>query len=267
MHVEPLGGDTGLAGVGERRGADSGCDSHRIDVGFDDDRRVIAQLQRHLLPGSLSSDTPAHGRRSGEGDHGYVAVGDEMAGRTTWASHHVHPAPWQSALLHKCSGEKQSGQRGSGGRFEDQRTACGDGRGHLVADQVEREVERSDGPDHTNRYPLDEPGLADPSRTGVHADHVTAQRAGHRGREPGRVYRPGRFTPGCGDRLASLGGDALSKLFSAVGKRGGKSIQDGRPFVGRKHPGVQRLPGRGHRGVQVVGRPGRNRAQYSTIVG
>ena len=143
MDVDALGRDARLAGVAEAGDRDQSGGAVPVAVGFDDHRRVVAELERHLLARRLLGDAPPDLGRAGEADVGHVVVGHQRVAHTAArAGDDVEVAGRQAALVEQQVGKRQGRERRLRRGFEDNRAAGGDGGRQLVGDQVEREVER-----------------------------------------------------------------------------------------------------------------------------
>ena len=149
--------------------------------------------------------------------------------------HDVEPARRQPALVDQQRASFERGQRRGRRRLQHDRAAGGDGRGDLVAHQVEREVERARSrPTTPIGHPLDEAHLALAGRAGVEGDQSRRPGAGHGGREAERVDGAGRLDPGGLDRLGRLGRDATGRTPPGAPAGDGGPVEDGGPLVGRQ---------------------------------
>ena len=187
---------------------------------FDDDRGVVAELEADLLARSPAADAPTDLGRPGERDQGDVGmVDDRVADRAATAGDDVQPLRRQTALVDQQLGEGDRRQRRLAGGLEHHRAAGGDGRGQLVGDQVEREVERRDRADDADRHAQGEADLALAGGGGVERHHLTVERARLGGGEPERADRPLRLGAGGPDRLGGLGGDDAGEALLLLGER------------------------------------------------
>ena len=102
MHQDALSRNARLTRVREARRPDL-CDRRLpITVRIDDDRSVIAKLEPHTFARCLGADAPAHLRRPGEGDEGYIGMIHESAtnGRAT-AGDNLQVTGGKSALFNQ----------------------------------------------------------------------------------------------------------------------------------------------------------------------
>ena len=104
-------------------------------------------------------------------------VDDRVSDRRATADHDVEPLRRQAAVLDEQLGELDRAERGLPRRLQDDRATGRDRRGDLVRDQVEREVERRDRTDHTDRTPHREPDLALAGRDRIERNEVAVERA------------------------------------------------------------------------------------------
>ena len=139
---DPLGRDAHLAGVGEP-GARDGL-GHLVQVGVrhDDHRGVGPELHRHPLdpgdPADPLPDVPA----PGEGDLPDPRVrAEQVAQLAARAGEALDPLGGQPRLEQDL-GELEGRQRRVGGRLHDDGVAGGQRGPDLVADEIQREVER-----------------------------------------------------------------------------------------------------------------------------
>ena len=130
--------------------------------------------------------------------------------------------------------ELERRQRGVGRRLDDHGIAAGDGRADLVADEVQREVERRDGDDDPARHPQRDAELPLAGRHRVERHRLAVQPAGRLGRLVQGVDRAGGLQPALGQDLALLERDRAAELLHPGREEIGGLAEDGRPLVGRE---------------------------------
>ena len=154
LHEDAVGADTGLAGIAVFRG--HGAGDGRIDIGIveDDQRRVAAELEAHLLQrvGALAHQDAADFGRTGEGHLAdTVVIAQRFAdGRAVHAGNDIDDAGGNAGTLGQF-GQRQRRQRCLLGRFQYTGAARGDPRGDLAGDHRNREVPRGDRAKHADR--------------------------------------------------------------------------------------------------------------------
>ena len=170
------------------------ADGRDVGTRLDDQRRVVAELEADLLAGGAGADAPTDFGRTGERDERDVGViDDRVADGAAAAGHDVEVAGGQAALVEQQARERDCRQRSLARGLQHHRaTGCDRGR-ELVRDEVEREVERADRADHTDRHAQGERELPFAGRARVHRHHLAAQRAGRDRREREGGHRALRF--------------------------------------------------------------------------
>ena len=151
VHVHTLYGDAALAGVAEA--ARGGPLGRRSDIRalVHDDRRVAAEFQDHLLAAGAGLHRPADFGRAGEGQQAIAVVPDEEVAGFAAHRQHAERARRQPCLVHQVS-QRQRRQGRAARRLEHDGVPCRQGRRELVRDQVQREVERGDRGNRTERH-------------------------------------------------------------------------------------------------------------------
>ena len=185
------------------------------------------------LPGRRALELPAHLRRAGEGDHrdvGVVVPGGHDLGRP--ARDDVQPARRQAGLGQGL-GQQPGGERCPLRRLEDHRTAGGQGGSDLVQHQVEREVERRDRGDDSERLRVGEPERDHPGSHFVELYGLRRQPPGLLGGDPQRADGAGDFDQGRRDRLAGFGPQQLGEVGRPLGDQLGGLQQHVSPGRGR----------------------------------
>ena len=161
----------------------------------------------------------------------------------------------------------ERGERRRRRRLEDHGAAGGHGGSDLVADQVQREVERRDRRDHTDRDAHDVPELADAGGAGVHRDHLAGEGAGHRRGEPERVHRTFGLDPRRGDGLRRLARDRHGELVESLRQQDRGAVQDRRALVRRRRSDAVALQGDRDGAVEIVAGAGGNGTHQGAVVG
>ena len=240
LHEEAVGADAGLAGVavfGDDRAFDRAVD---IGVVEDEERRVAAELHRHLLHrrGAFLDQQLADLGRAGEGQLLHQRVGADLvadlAGR---AGHDVDHALREAGLL----GQHAPGERRIGrlrGRLHDRRAARRQRRAELAGQHGGREIPRRDRRDHADRLLGGDDAAVGPGRR----HHVAIGAAALFG-EPQHIGRRDRdLALGLGERLALLGGQEFGERLLVVHDR---VMQLAQQLVAVEHRGLlPRLEGR-----------------------
>ena len=181
----------------------------------------------------------------------------------------VEPARGQARLVLEL-GQQQRRERRLRGGLEHDRAAGGERGRDLVGDEVEREVERRDRADDTDRAAQRERELALAGLRRVHRHHLAGQRArldgGHRvGRHRARHLDASGL-----QRLAGLGRDLARGLVGAASERAGDAHEDLGPLVRRERRlhcacrCVERPPRLGRARLRHAG-DGRRRRTVSAI--
>src|SRR5262245_30560151 len=95
-----------------------------------------------------------------------------------------------------------------------------------MGDEAEWEIERRDGPDHSDRDPHREADLALAGRNRVEGDELAGERARLGGCELERPDGALRLDPRRADRLGRLGGDRPGEILFALGEQTGGRVED-----------------------------------------
>ncbi len=173
----------------------------------------------------------------------------------------------QAALVDEQLGQRDGGERRLAGRLQHHRTTGRDGRSHLVHDEVQREVERRDGPDDADRHSQCEAQLALTGRAGVERHHLPHQLARLGGGKEERASGPLRFDPRRLDGLSRLGGDDAGEVLTTLGEEPGRGIEHRGPLPQRERAGPERSLGRGHRAIYVQRGARRHLPEDGAVVG
>ncbi len=153
LHIEAVGADAGLARVAVLRG--HGARHGRVHIGVVEDQegRVAAQLQTHLLDGvrRLLHQQTADLGRAGEADLAHRLIGRQFAadGRGR-AGDDVEQAGRQARLFRQ-NGQGQGRERRLAGGLQHHGAAGGQGRADLAGDHGGGEVPRRDRAHHPDR--------------------------------------------------------------------------------------------------------------------
>ena len=241
VHDDALHRDADLAGVGEPAGHDALHGEVEVGVVVDDGRRVVAQLERDHLHAGVARDLPPHRRAAGEAHHVGALVGDhQVADGAAGADDDLERAVGEAGLGQQL--RQPQGREGSvGGRLEHHGVAAGQRRRHLVAHQVEREVERRDGGDHAARL-ADRPAEAAlAAGVGVHLDEVAGRALGLLARPAERAGAALGLDARVLERLAALGRDDARDLLGVLLDEVGRALEDRRALP-RRGP-AERLGG------------------------
>jgi hypothetical protein len=209
---------------------------------------VTSEFQGQLLRAGLPR---AHLGGSGERHHPRDVMGDHrVADLAALADHHVEHRGRQAGFLVDLRQQQPTGDRGVPARLEHHRVARPQRRRHRPVGQVQREVPRTDHPDHTDRTPVDATFLAgnlggqdtpdDPGRERHGLQHVTAD------------DRP--LPVGLGPRAPGLGDQPAQDLLSPVLHDLRGPAEHSGPIVrGGTRPLPLRVPGAAVGGVHVAG--------------
>jgi hypothetical protein len=112
-------------------------------------------------------------RASSEGDHLDSRIVDHCLGELYRTRDDIHEAPGQSGLL--CDfGEEKRGERRLRCGPQDHAAPTGDRGAHLVADQVQREVEWGDREDRSDRKASRDSGVSLSDGDDVEGDEIAA---------------------------------------------------------------------------------------------
>jgi hypothetical protein len=141
--------------------------------------------------------------------------------------------------------EQQRGQRGGRRGLDEDGRAHRDRRGHLVRDEVEREVERRDAEHGAAREPAYDGHPAGGGRIGVEPLDVAGEPPGLLGRPPERRDRAGDLAARPHQRLAVLRRDHPGELLGALGDPRRDVVEGRGAYVGGR--GLRLVP----YGVQV----------------
>jgi len=154
LHIDALGAQADLAGVGEHRAGQPVQRGAEVGVVEDHGGVLAAQLERHRAHPRRDRrhDVRAGGRRAGERDAVDARVLDqELAGRTgPEAVHHVVDAGRRAGRGDHL-GQQGGGGRGLLARLDHDRVAARQRGRDLPGQQQQRQVPRDDHGDHAER--------------------------------------------------------------------------------------------------------------------
>ena len=257
-----LAGILGGAGDGEIGGAGE------VGVGevvADDERVVSAELQDLAFVDGLGRDHLADRHAAGEGDEVEIGVGDHLVADVGGPARDDREHFGGQARLVERVGEPDGGERGQFGRLADDAVVGGDGRRDLVADHVQRVVERGDRGDGAERLA----GGEDLARLAVGGEVAGEDLAvvvdAELARQGVHVEGPAAFVERVGDRDAEFGGDDRGEFRLALVDDAGGVQQDLLALVAREGRGVGGGDGEGLAGVFGLAR--RDRADHLAGVG
>ncbi len=243
LHVDAVDAHAGLPGVavlGLHRALD-----RLVEVGVveDDERRVTAQLQGHLLDAgrALGHQLGAHFGGAGEGDLAYRRVAREFVTDITGrAGDHAEHAPGNPGTLGQ-RGQRQCGKRCLRSRLEHHGATGRQRRAGLAGDHRRGEVPRRDCRSHADRL-LDH----DDALVGlVPGDGVAVHPLGLFGEPLDEGRRVGDFTLGFGQRLALLERHQAGQVVLVLHDQLEPAAQRLRALLGGQiAPGRQRTFGR-----------------------
>ncbi len=154
-------------------------------------------------------------------------IDDRVADRASSARDDVQVLGRQAALLRQQLGQRDRAERGLARRLQHDWAPGGDRRGKLVGDEVEREVERRDRADDTDRHSQREAQLAFTRRKRIERHHLPRQLARLCGRELERADRTLGLPTGRLDRLGRLLGDDHGELVAALGQQLRSLVENG----------------------------------------
>jgi len=167
------------------------------------------------------------------------------------AAHHHREETLRQAGVPEGTREQQRRERRGGGRLEHHGASGGDRGGDLVGHEVQREVERCDGADHTHGLLQHHAEVTGAGGAAVHRHHLAGQRARLHGRERERVDAAGGLPTRLFDRLPGFQADGACEGLGALGDEAGRAFQDRGALVGRRGREVATRLGDG--GIDVVG--------------
>ncbi len=259
---DPLHGDAGLAALVVGEGGDAGGGPVEVGVGgvvAEDDRgAVAAQLQGAVLARHRVHDRVADLLGTGEGDDRQPLVLDQ-GGHLVVGDREDAPGTRREFGLGEQFADDQAGERGGGGRLQDDRHAGCDRRGDLVGAQVQREVEGRDAEDDALGEAAGEGETALTAGVGVEALGLTAvEPPGLLRGEPEDGDGAADLAAGPLERLAVLGGDQLGDLLGALDEPAADVVERGGPDMrGRRGEVVEDGVGGGDRLLDLgIGRHG-----------
>jgi len=152
------------------------------------------------------------------------------------------------------------------GGLEDDPAAGGDGWSDLVRREIQREVERRDSADHTDRDADRPTAPAHAGRVGVDHHAAAGQRPRLRGREGDGLDGAVDLHQRLGDGLASLQCERAGQVLAALAHDRGGPVEDLGAPVGRE-PGGHGAGGGVDRGPGRVGAHHWHLADESSVVG
>jgi hypothetical protein len=144
----------------------------------------------------------------------------------------IDRAVWKSCL-HEYLAKLYRGKRSCCRRFQHNRIPGSERRSYLVRNQIQREIKRADGCDHTNRAARPKPKVAFSRRHSVQGDGFPMQalcflRGNRKGANRSVHFRPRKL-----ERLPRFGSDCFCHIVGAFADQCGSAKQDLCSFVGR----------------------------------
>ena len=182
-----------------------------IGIGANDQRRIAAQFQRHLLHilSSRLEHQLADASRAGEAHRAHTGIFDQgFHGHLRFTQYHVEHTGWQAGLL----GQLRQGKGGIGRlvcRFDHHGTTGGQRRGGLAGDHRAGEIPRCEqGTDTDRLFHRTELGTRDMAGNGLAVE--PARLFGEPGNEAGGVAD---LATGFGQRLALFLAEDARQVF------------------------------------------------------
>src|SRR5271156_6140342 len=124
----------------------------KVGTAVDDHWSCSTVFQRATRPGrQLGPEIPTDPARTNEAQEGYAGIRRKRLSQLVGFGKEDLTPPSRQTSLVKQSYEIDAGQRRCERRLDDYRTTDGDGRHHLMHDQIQRVVERRDGGDDPDR--------------------------------------------------------------------------------------------------------------------
>ena len=242
LDVDAVGADAGLAVVavlGDQRAFDGGI---QVSVIENDERRVAAQLQRHLLDvlGALGHQLATDLGRAGEAQLAHDGVAGQLATHFAGAAsdHAQHTFRNTGALGQLDQG--QGGERRLRSRFDHHGATGGQRRAGLAGDHRGGEVPRGDGRSDTDRLLNHDQALV----RLMAGDHVTVDALGFFGEPLDEGGGVSNLALGFGQRLALLQGHQATEVVLIFHQQLEPATQLVRTLLGsQRTPGRQRLLG------------------------
>ncbi len=240
LDVDPVETDAGLPGVAEL-GRDRPL--HRcleVRVGEHDERRVPAELERHVLglSGRVPQQRRADLRRAGKAELAHDLVLDQLAADRlrVLCDHEVGNARGQPGVGQGFE-HRGGGERRLLGRLDDSRAPGGECRPQRPGHSGGREVPDRDEPAHAGWAAQ----RADPLPAGMRIGLRRKRRLGLGGVEAQEAGRVADLAARLPQRLAALAGDQARELLAAVLEQVSGPHEDG-SALGRREcrPGGQR---------------------------
>ncbi len=191
---------------------------------------------------------------------------DRVAHCAATARDDVQMIGGEPALVEEQSGERDRGERRLAGRLQHDGTTGGDRGCELVGDEVEREVERADRADDTDRKPQAERELPFARDARVHRDDVAAERARRDRGEREGGNRALRLDPGGLDRFRGFTGDDLRELLHPFVQQPRRGVQDLRALPLRQRASGAGLGGGRDSAVDLLGTALRHATEERVVV-
>src|SRR2546425_336637 len=187
---------------------------------------ATASLNRPGLEAGGLADAPTAVRPAGEGDLPHRAVGpQQVPDLPAGTGERVEPLGWQPRLQQDLR-QPERRQRRVGRGLEHDRVTAREGGPHLVADEVEREVERADRHDDPARDPDRHAELAAAVRGPIEGDRLAVHAAGRLGRLHHRVHGAQGLGASLREDLPFLLRDQRAELLHARGHLLGRGVED-----------------------------------------
>src|SRR4029078_6514115 len=146
----PLNGNARLSGIAESTSGTTLGREVQIGLRLNDAAGVASQFEDDLLFAALLLEPPPH-RRAARKAQELKARVDYQSLRNLFLARRTVESAGKYASLQRYFPEQQGRQRGLRSRLDQNRVPCGQGRGELVGDEVQREVEWRNTQDGADR--------------------------------------------------------------------------------------------------------------------
>ena len=211
----PLSRDTDLSGVGEARHGGGG--SHLVQVGVvhDDQGSVGAQLHGDFLHPGYPADVVAHFVTPGEGNLADPLVPAQYIAHFRSGTGQAGYGLGRHTGLQQDLHQLEGGKGCVTGRFHDHGVSGGQGRSHLVADQMKGKVKGCDGSDYATGHPQGEAHFPGSSWSCVQGKNFAGESFGLFTGEVNDFGCAGRLETGLGQDLSFFAADGPGKVLGA----------------------------------------------------
>ncbi len=188
-----------------------------VGVGGHQHRRGAAVLEGTAgARGQAGAQGPAHPATADEGQEAHPRVRRQALGQGRIIHHQgLAPGLGQAGLPQQAN-EAHARQGGVLGGLDDHRTAGGDGRAHLMDDEVQGMIEGGDGHHHAHGLAVGEGEAPGGGGVDAHGHLATALVAGQLGTVLHAVDGPRHLHPGIHQGLAALPGRLQGQPFGAL---------------------------------------------------